>query len=57
MKNMMKELVRKGPRFVTAVNKFFGVGFCDPVWTLVQDWFRNDMIGTKMPKDQIWIVD
>lgn len=53
----MKELVYKDPRFVTAVNKFFRVGFCDPVWTLVQDWFRSDKIGTKMLKDQVWVVD
>jgi hypothetical protein len=57
MKDMVGELVRKDPRFVAAVNKFFGGGFCDHMWTLVRDWFRDDVIGTSIPKDQVWIID
>ena len=57
MKDVTKELVDADPRFVAAVNKYFGDGHLDHMWTLVRDWFRNDILGSKIPDEQVWIVD
>jgi hypothetical protein len=50
MQDMTRELV-------AVVNKLFWDSRLDVMWTLVRDWFRNDILGSKMPDEQVWIVD
>ncbi|RDW92343.1 hypothetical protein BP5796_01737 [Coleophoma crateriformis] len=57
MKVLMKKVIDMDERFRAAVLAHFGNDFLEDIWIKIQDWFRNDINGTPLPNDQVWIVD
>jgi hypothetical protein len=57
MRDIMRGTIDEDPRFAAAVDKVFGSHMRQHVWVLIYDWFQHDIIGTRMPEDQAWIVD
>ena len=57
MRNIMRDAMDEDPRFAAAVDKAFGSHMRDHVWILIHDWLHHDIIGTRIPEDQAWIVD